>query len=410
MPDLQEKKTDFSILIDLWVSVYLIGLVCSKALLSIGMIGFCATAAFHWYKNADKSTARLRVYLFPCIILVVALFSGLNSSDLSLWSDFIIKKLPFLFLPLAFYSVRNHVASRYYDYLMGFVLLVGVVSLGVLGNYLMNFDDLNAAIGKGQAITTPIDHTEYSIFVAFAAIVSMFVFLEKKKVVSIGTKSTQLLISIFLILFLHILAVRSGLAVLYITAFLVGLYYCVKEKKYKILGGLVISMFLFPLIAINTIPSLKKKLSYVNWDLSQYKQGIGLNYSDSERIYSLRAGKDIFLEAPIVGVGLGDMRAKCNEKYQSYLGRTLKHYPHNQYLFTLASMGILGFLVSMFALLGPLYLLREPFDPYFLTLHSVVFVSALAENTLERTFSIGFYLFFVLTCICFLTRRWERQK
>lgn len=410
MPDLQKKETDFSILIDIWVGVYLIGLICSKALLSIGMIGFCVTAAFHWYKRSDKSASGLRIYLFPVIILLLGLFSGLNSGNLELWSGFIMKKLPFLFLPLAFFSVKDHVSKRYYEYLMGFVYLICIVSLGVLGNYLMNFDDLNTAIGKGQAITTPIDHTEYSIFVAFAAIVSMFVFLEKKKVVSMGTKSTQLLISIFLILFLHILAVRSGLAVLYITAFLVGCYYCIREKKYKVFAGLMVSMLLFPLVAIKTIPSLKKKLGYVNWDITQYKKGVGLNYSDSERIYSLRAGFDIFKEAPLVGVGLGDMKQKCSEKYISYIGKSLKHYPHNQYLFTLASVGIIGFLISMIALLGPLYLLREPFDPYFMTLHGVIFVSALAENTLERTFSIGFYLFFVLTSICFLTRRWEQQK
>jgi len=410
MPTSVKEATNFTPLIDFWVAVYLIGLVCSKALLGIGMAGIAGSALYLWVKREDKQLTGIRVYLFPLIILVTALFSGLNSDNLAIWWSFIIKKLPFLVLPLSFFALREIMAKRFYDYLSAFGFIAGIVSLGVLGNYLMNFDSLNTAIGKGQAITTPIDHTEFSIFVAFAAVVSMLLYVEKRKVVRLGTRTTQLLLSIFLILFLHILAVRSGLAVLYACIIVVGIYYGLKEKQYRLLGILAMVLVLLPPIAINTLPSLKKKIGYVNWDLDKYRSGAGLNYSDSERIYSLRAGYDIFRENIVAGIGIGDMRAACDEKYMEYLGQTLIHYPHNQYLFTLASMGLLGFFFYMIGLLGPLFAMWRKMDPYFVALYVVILVSALAENTLERTFSIGFYLFFVLLSICFLNRAWDRQK
>ncbi len=410
MPSITNKETDFTRLIDFWVLLYLIGIICSKALLAVGMVGLSGTALWHWLSNKNHDRRGLAIFLIPSIILVITLLSGLNSDNKTLWLEFVLKKLPFLVLPLAFFSLKDYLAKRYYDYLVGFVFLIVTVSLGVLGNYIMNFEDLNQAIGKGKSITTPIDHTEFSIFVAFAACVSLFVYIEQKKVFRIGTRATQLLVSIFLILFLHILAVRSGLAVFYGTIFLVGTYHFIKQKKYTALAGLIAAIVLVPMIAINTIPSLKKKISYVNWDLRQYKLGEGLNYSDSERLYSLKIGLDIFNDNKIAGIGIGDMRAGCDARYQEYLGKSLPHYPHNQYLFALAAMGILGFLCYMTALIWPLIALRRYLDPYFLCLHSVVLISALAENTIERTYSIGFYLFFLLLGIAFLCRQWEPQK
>ncbi len=410
MPNLEKQQTNLSILIDLWVYLYLAGLVFSKALLSIAMIGFAGTALYHWYTTKDREIKELTPFLFPVIIFLITLLTGNNSEDKSVLFDFIMKKLPFLILPFAFFSVRSHLAKRYHHYLTAFVFVVTIISLGVLGNYLMNFELLNDAISKGKAITTPIDHTEFSIYIGFAAISSMFLCLENRSSVRYGTKTTLLYITIFLIIFLHVLAVRSGLAVFYATVLVVGSYYLIKNRRFKMLMGFLVLVIILPLLAVNTVPSLKKKVGYFYWDIGKYKKGEGVNLSDSQRLYSLRAGWEIFQENPYLGVGVGDLKAECKKKYVEYLGEPLDHYPHNQYLFVLASMGILGFLFYLWFLLGPLVYFRKKYDPYFMTLYGVILVSALVENTLERTFSIGFYLFFVLLCISYMTRPWAQQK
>lgn len=410
MSDLLKRENPLYHLIDLSVLVYLVGLVCSKALLSVGMLGFSITALVIYLKDKDLSSARIKPFLFPILIFVSTVISGVFSEDKGVWIDFILKKAPFLILPLAFYAVRSKVARRYYDYLMGFVILVSVVSLGVLANYIMNFELMNEAIGKGKAITTPIDHTEFSIYVAFAAIVSLFTYIDKSIRVNFGTKSTQLLLFIFLVLFLHILAVRSGLAVFYATGLLMGFYYFITQKKFKLLLVFLVAMIVIPAVAVKVVPSLNKKLNYVNWDMHRFRVGKGINHSDSERIYSLQVGLDLFKKHPLIGTGIGDLKSACNKQYKEIHGQIMNHYPHNQYIFVLAGMGILGFIFYSIALLGPLIYLSGSYDPYLIALHGVIFISALVENTLERTFSIGFYLFFVLLCFCYLTNKWVQQK
>ncbi len=410
MPRLTTKPTDSINAFDVSIAVFLIGMVSSKALLGIGMALVCIAALWYYRELLMSNRPLLKYFLPPVFIFVITLISGINSEDTTSWLAFMSKKSPFLLLPFAFYISREQVARRYYDYLMAFVVIVAVVSLGVLTNYLMNFEVLNEAIGKGKSITTPIDHTEYSIFVAFACLVSLFLYTEEKRVVRIGTKGTLIMLSLFLFIFLHVLAVRSGLAVLYLSAFSMGIYTFFKRRNYKLLIGLLAFLVIAPMIAINIVPSLKKKIGYANWDLSQYKEGKGLNYSDSERIYSLQAGVEIFKKNKVLGTGIGDLKAACQKIYKQRLNRTLDHFPHNQILFALAGMGIIGLCFYLLAAFLPLISLRGHYDSYFLTLHCVVFLSAMVENTVERTFSIGFYLFFLLSSICYLTRTWGQAK
>jgi len=258
----QDRSTAISLtgLTDFAVVIYFIGLVASKAILAIGMGVLTVTAIVHVIKNKEThiKSASLNSFLFPVLIFLVTLLSGLNSTDLTEWGAFVTKKLPFLVLPMVFYTLRIHFSKRYRTYLAGFTIIVSLVSLGVLANYLMNFESVNAAIGRGSAIATPVDHTEFSLYVAYAALVSLFIYLEPKKVIALGTQSTFLLLAIFLIIFLHILTVRSGLVVFYLSAILLLGMHFLRKKKYGVIAGLLAAFFIIPLLSINFIPSLKK--------------------------------------------------------------------------------------------------------------------------------------------------------
>jgi len=398
--------TDFAVLI------YLLGLVSSKALLGIGMGGLSIVAILYAirHREAVANGPSFKPFLYPCLIFLITLLSGINSADLSEWGAFVSKKLPFLILPVVFYTLRDHFSKRYLMYLACFVILVSLVSLGVLANYLMHFESVNAAIGKGRAIATPVDHTEFSLYVAFAAIVSLFIYLEPKKVINLGTKSTFLLLAIFLIIFLHILTVRSGLVVFYLSALLLLGRHFLLQKKYGVIAGLLAAFFIVPLLSINFVPSLKKKMDYVQWDFKQYSKDKGLTYSDSERIYSMTAGWEIFKTAPMVGIGIGDLKAECQAYYKQSYNKVLNHFPHNQYLFALAAAGVLGLIVYLIAILGPVFYFRQEMDAYMASLVLMILIAGLAENPMERTFSIGFYLFFALASTCYLTTKWARQK
>lgn len=412
MPETRTTKNNsIDYIIDFWVLVMLVGMLYSKPALAIGMIGFSLTALFFHFQYRSTSEIRLLPFLFPIPIFLITAFSGLQSEDTGVWLDFISKKLPFLILPFAFYALRDQMREKHLSHLAIFVILTSLISLGVLANYLMNFEAINVDISRGKALKTPIDHTEYSIFVAYGAIVSLFLYLEpKRRIFKMGSKSTFLLFFIFLTLFIHILAVRSGLAVYYLSLGALLSFHLFRQKRYKLLMGVIAGLMLLPIIAINTVPSLKKKMGYVKWDIKQFREGKGSSYSDSERIYSLKAGWELFQEQPVLGTGLGDLKHLCQEIYKRDLGRSMEHYPHNQYLFALAAMGILGFLVYAFSILGPMFLFRHTYHPYFWGLMLVILFSGLAENTLERTYSIGFYLFFALSSYCYMTGPWAQRK
>ena len=395
---------------DVFVLVYFIGLLCSKAILGIGMAGLTITALGYYLTVRPTDTKDIRVFLFPILIFLITIISGLISEDKDTWMTFLSKKAPFLFLPLAFYAIRDHVRLRFFHYLQWFVGLITLVSSGILANYLMNVETANKAIVKGQSIFTPIDHTEFSIFVSFAILISIFLFREQRRLPKFGTRSTKLLLALFLFVFLHILAVRSGLAVLYISALFLGGWQIISARKYTLFIPLLIGLIVIPLLSIQLVPSLKKKIDYVKYDLHRYRTGQGVDYSDSERIYSLQAGWKIFTANKVIGDGIGDLKKSCNNYYQKNLDKSLGHYPHNQYLFTLAAMGLIGFIVYFISIAGPVILLGRRMDYYYSALIAVVLISGMVENTLERTFSIGFYLFFALASISYLTTEWAPRK
>ncbi|STY72056.1 Lipid A core - O-antigen ligase and related enzymes [Megamonas hypermegale] len=62
-----------------------------------------------------------------------------------------------------------------------------------------------------------------------------------------------------------------------------------------------------------------------------------------ERILMWKSATNMFLDHPILGVGLGNYYQEYTSNYQSPLSRENQHQPHNNFLFTLAESGILGF-------------------------------------------------------------------
>ena len=188
------ENNNHDLIIDFWVLVMLTGMLCSKAALAIGMAGFSLTALYFHFRYPSKSETPLLPFLLPIPIFLITAFSGLQSEDIGVWMDYIAKKSPFLVLPLAFYALRDHMREKHLTHLAIFVIMISLASLGILANYLMNFESINVDISQGKALNTPIDHTEYSIFVAFAAITSLFLYLEpQRRILKMGSKSTFLL-------------------------------------------------------------------------------------------------------------------------------------------------------------------------------------------------------------------------
>ena len=77
--------------------------------------------------------------------------------------------------------------------------------------------------------------------------------------------------------------------------------------------------------------------------------------------------------------------------------------PHNQFISVCAGMGIIGLAVFLLAFFFPLFYKKIKSDALFITLHLIIFASFFTENTIENSVGVGFYVFFLLLGINYLS-------
>ena len=378
--------------------LFVVSLFYSKAGLSISMGLFLLYGL--WSQRLSlyaelKSFIKDKAFVGLTLVFFVYLLSGINSSDTGEWLKQVRIKLPFLLLPFAFFLIKT-VSERDYKWIHIFLGLLGVLSaVPVLFYYFQNQETVLHALGSGQYLPTPIDHIHYSIILAYAACALLLLLVDGciYKAKWEGWVSTTLIIC--LVGILHLLAVRSGLVILYLGLTFVCIWFVYSSKQHlKGVIGLAV-IITIPVVGYLTVPSIQSKVGYMVWDLTQYNRGKGKNYSDSERLMSYDLALELIKESPITGQGIGDLKSAMKKKNIENYGEKEKYiFPHNQYLYVLAGLGILGFIFFFGGLLGPV-LFYKP-DPYIWLVYLSLLAAFMVENTIERAVSTAFFLFFIL--------------
>lgn len=340
-----------------------------------------------------KSFFREYSYSGLLLVGVVIILSGINSDDIGKWQEQVRLKLPFLILPIAFYILKpiDKITHRWIH--LGLIGIVSISSFQVIGNFLLDYEAISEGINRGKSIPTPIDHIHYSIILAYAT-VSCFVIsiLESTK----RWKIITFLVGLYLFAFCHFLSVRSGLALCYAGIGFLLLWYVIAHKKYLVGVSVAALLVLLPFVAYHTIDPFHKKVQYMMWDIEQYQKGKGNNYSDSERLMSYEIALDLISDAPIFGHGIGDLRPIITQKHKEKYGDKEKYiYPHNQYLYILTAIGIIGAVFFFFGLLCPL-IFAERRNIFLVLIFAMLLLSFLVENTIQRAVITAFFLFFIL--------------
>ncbi len=381
----------------------------SLFLLSISSLGFSALALFKFVKETPKySFRKLSPFLALTLLFIIIFISGINSEDLSSWLRHLRLKAPFLFIPMAFYVYRSLIVRERDKLSLAFFILSIVSSFQIIYQ-VMDVDSMVALIKKGQAFATPVDHIKYSLYIAFSIILG-FVFIVENRFSEVRwSKWFYAIGSLYLFIILHLLAVRSGLVVFYISMFFILIRYGIQSRSPVVLVLLVL-LITSPIIAFKTFPTLNKKLEYMVYDFKMYQKGEGSNLSDAERLFSYKVGMDIFKSSPILGSGIGDLKEECRKRYKSIFNRELNKYPHNQFLFILAGCGIFGLVLFLVGMCYPVFYFRKKQDSEFLAIWLIFVVSFLVENTLERSYSISFFLLFLLGGMCKMNHSYSNEE
>ena len=344
-----------------------------------------------------------RYWLWISVPFLLVLFSAPYTSEMSYFLERLRIKLPFLLLPFAF-AVLPPLRKKDL-YLIG-VFLTGTLVLAaiwVLQNYYFNYEAINEAINRGKAMPTPSSHIRYSLATAGGIFCTFFLAIQDK---ILGIKGEKIILgtsAVFLFCFMHILSVRSGLLAFYAAAGVLVLLYIYRSRRWKN-GIIAISvLLLFPVLAINFIPSLSNKFNYARYDFQQSLAGKEHNLSDGERWISLRAALEIFAENPVFGVGAGDLKEEMKKIYdrQDYT-RNVEKMPHSQLVSIAAGTGAVGLMIYLAAFFIPLFK-RKNYRSYPLTAwHVIIFSSFLSENTFETNYGVSLWLFGLLVGLSFL--------
>ena len=403
----------------IFLFTYLVSMVLSaEFVLSVSMIALLLLALFElriegpkvrliWRRTLRENFKKYwgyRAWPAVSVPILIVFISAFWSGDIDYTLARLRIKLPFLILPFAFASMPPLRKKEILTILYFLLASMTAISLYVLIDFLVNFDEVMALIGRGGHLPTPSNHIRFSLTLALAIIGGGALWLEN---FHFRHRSERWFIggmTLFLFAFIHILSVRSGIVALYVALVTLGGYYIFIKKKY--LAGLagIAAIVAMPVVAYQTVPSFKLKVDYARWDFMQFQKGIGGQYPDSERLISIRTGVDIGLENPLLGVGAGDLKREMKKIYDTeHAGKYHFRMPHNQLVSIFAGTGGLGLLAFLTAFFFPLFYKKNYRQPLFLALHAIVFTSFMMENTIENNFGVSMYLFFLLIGLNYLS-------
>lgn len=256
--------------------------------------------------------------------------------------------------------------------------------------------DLSGMYARGAVLPTVIHHIRFSLLCAFATVLC-FTLAFREPVLRWWPRPVYFALGLALTVYLHVLAVRSGLAGLYIGLIVIVIPWLANGKRLAAKAFLVILTIALFVTAYQTVPTLRSKIDYTLWSLQLYQQGnenAGA-YSDSRRLFSYEAALDVIRSEPWRGAGVGDVRSEVEAYYRAHHPQLTDYVqPHNQYLWTAAAIGIPGafFLLTFnIALLGAA--IRRKNWPI-VAFNAIWMASFLVEDTLEMQIGVAAYLFF----------------
>jgi O-antigen ligase len=388
----------------------IIGLLLSRALLSLGAVAlFCTSLAFFYqFNSAQKRHFNNSIYWIPMVFFflnLLILFGYYQTMELV--KDLEISILWFLFtfgVGVLVLKISWQDYSKIRSFLFVIVCLIGLFSVI---NYWFHQEEINQLLlqSKHIPIIGGMHHIYFGILNALLIITKIAEWImgtnrERGKWLFIED-----VCAVLIFIWLHILSSRTGLYAFYIVIpclIIVALFF--NFKIYKKLYWLIIPIIIMPIISYSFFPSFKNKIANTTEDLKATKEG-GEEVNFKSMGMRLEAWKHAFTlikQKPILGHGAGNVERVMQQEYNNSGSELLienRIGPHNQFLEYAIKFGILGPILLLFLLIK---LIFYAFGAKNLRLVGlIVFVSIILclESILERQqgvilFSLIYFLAF----------------
>jgi O-antigen ligase len=335
------------------------------------------------------------------LLFFLPVLSGLWSQQEEQWTDIVRIKLPLFFMPLAFASPFGFSKRDWGKLIILFIVFVTTGTLWSTAIYLSTINAVNENYLHSQIIITPLlnDHVRFSWMVCMAILLALWQFSGKKEKEN-KISWVWLITTIWLIIFLHILAARTGLFSFYLIILLASLWFILKKLK-PFYGVLLFALFLaLPVAAYYILPTFHNRVKYFLYDLPYFsKRHYKTGMNDAVRIISMKAGWDVMNKNPAAGVGFGDVLTETKKWYAAnypQMTESDKIYPGNEWLMYGAGCGWPGFLLFSIIMTIPITLKRMKHQWLWYMLNvTAAFIFAF-DIGLEIQFGVFVYSFMVL--------------
>jgi len=379
----------------------LAGLLFSRALLSSGLIFFVALSLIHrnilqQLKNFFSSPllwSMSLLFLLPAI-------SGLWSDDLSRWSQILRIKLPLLVLPLCFSGENNFKFKDWQRIAFVFLALIFSGVCQSMWQYAKNIQAIHAAYLKAYIIETPLgnDHVRFSLLVVIAILAIVLLLTVSGNSFKRNTRILLLTLAVINVIYLHVLAVRTGLICFYVGAFVFSIWWLARHKGRD--SFLLILIFLLPVASYFIFPTFRNKIFYLKYDLSFVENNIYMpGSSDGNRFASIKAGWELLQQNPFTGVGFGDIRNESEKFYQTnfpQMSNSDKILPSSEWMIYGSGTGWLGIMLFSIILLIPFFVKELRKNIFWTLLNIFIAFSYLFDIGLEVQYGVFIHSFILL--------------
>ncbi len=372
------------------IILMLIGLFSSRALLSVTSVGVLL-----FFLNGKKDKKTLQITVTASLLLIAPVVSSFFfSTDKQQWWRVVAEKMPLLSLGLGF-SYLDISLKRYKQlswFLSAFVF-IGTIYTSTY--YVTHFHQVNEAYLQASVLPTLLDSNH--IHFSWLVVLTILLILKIQSHASDSERKVSLALIIWFIFFLHLLAAKTGLILLYLVFFILLISFFKRNPK-KIISFLVIAFFIIA-AALTFIPTFQNRIKFIRWDLENYSTGNFLpGLSDGNRWLSIKAGYFVFQQHPLTGTGFGDIKKDTDQFIQStqpQIPVEERFLPLNQWIIYAAGSGIIGILFFTAGIILFLLLLIKTKN-IFSNLTALVLIGPLfIDDTLETQFGIFIFIFFI---------------
>ena len=372
-----------------------VGLLAARSLVALSPVAGVAAAllnpdlphAWRYYVRNGAALRAAALYLF-------VLISGLYTVNFPDWRHEIFRQLPWLGVPLAFtVAVPLRQGQRVAVGAL-FVLGTAAVGLATLAQFMGRTAAITEAIRLGQnvPVITRVFHIHFGVMLALAFFWG--VELQRSPLARPWLRAALLGALAAIVLVLHVLAYRTGLLALYagLLAAVLRLLWC---RRWGPVMGLLGLLVAGPWLGYQLLGPLQQRWGNTRWDISQFLNGRDINdYSLARRLAAWETAAAVVRAHPLLGVAPADANAAMMEQYawrDFGLRPENRIMIHNQYLHALVGGGVLGLVLWLAVLLGPLVqpgLRQNPYIRHFV----VVFGAALCVDSMLEL-QTGYNLF-----------------